>query len=248
MPMKTTGLLFLAILSAMTPLIASTPSAPAPDADYVPVRIRQKTNAVYPLRLLYEGVVRGEATAVLEIDSTGRVVDQLITAYTHREFAEEMKRAISRWTFEPGTVNGEPVVSILTLTFDFSVDGVVTYEKRFPSLRDETFGDRFAYFPRGSESLDSKPVGVSMEPPVYPKAWIDEGRSGSVTIRFFIDETGAARLPVIIAHSDTALANAAVAAVKQWKFEPPRVHGKPVLALAEQTFVFEPPATAGNKS
>ncbi len=244
--MKTIALgLFLLGSAATAPAL----EAPSPAASYVPCKIHQKMQATYPIRLLHEGILRGEATAVLEIDPSGRVTDRLIVGYTHREFADQMMRAIDSWTFEPGRVGDEPVISIFTVTFEYSVDGVVVYEKHFDAnARDAWIEDHRAYFAHGPETLDHKPTAVKLTPPTYPQSWLEQGHTGSVTVRFYIDETGQARLPMIVAQSDDLLASAAVAAVRQWKFEPPLHHGKPVLAFAEQVFVFDGRPAPANKS
>jgi TonB family protein len=238
--MKTTALALLLLASGAAG-VATEATPPSASAGYVPCKVQQKTHAEFPIRLLYQGVVRGESSVVLEIDTAGHISDQLVTQYTHREFADEMAHAIAGWGFEPGTVAGKPIVSILNVTFEYSVTGVLVYEKQLNQTNDSQLEQRFAYFAHGPESLDHKPVPVDLPPPIYPAAWIRAGRSGSVTVRFFIDETGRARVPEIINDGDNLLASAAAAAVKLWKFEPPTHHGQPVLAHAEQVFVFHPP-------
>jgi TonB family protein len=238
--MKTTALALLLLASGVA-AVATEVTPPRASTGYIPCKVQQKTHAEFPLRLLYQGIVRGECSAVLEIDPSGHIADKLVTQYTHREFADEMLHAIEGWGFEPGSVDGKPIVSILNVTFEYNVTGVLVYEKQLNQMTDPVLEQRFAYFAHGPESLDRKPVAVDLPPPIYPASWIRQGRSGSVTIRFFIDETGQARVPEIVNDGDNLLAGAAVAAVKQWKFEPPTHHGQRVLAHAEQVFVFHPP-------
>ena len=64
---------------------------------------------------------------------------------------------------------------------------------------------------------------------------------GAIVVEFYIDETGRPRMPVAVAPSDSFLAAAAVFAIKQWRFAPPKHRGQPVLAHAMQTFVFKAP-------
>jgi outer membrane biosynthesis protein TonB len=59
-----------------------------------------------------------------------------------------------------------------------------------------------------------------------------------VTIEFFIDETGAVRLPAGVTTENKVLTALALDAVKQWKFTPPTTRGKGVLVKASQVFNF----------
>lgn len=222
----------------------AAPSAPSasPAADFAPCRVIKHAEAVYPARALAAGVTRGEASIVLEIDPAGQVLDRLVTAYTHPEFAREAERTVAQWTYVPGNYQGQPVVCVLTVTFEFSVNGVLAIQKWCDPAQpsDAYIGGTFAYFAHGAGTLDRVPVPVRAPAPPYLPEWASEGRRGKVTVRFFIDETGRARFPTIAAEPDSLLARAAVTAVKQWQFEPPRAKGQPVLAYAEQTFDFRP--------
>ncbi len=88
-----------------------------------------------------------------------------------------------------------------------------------------------------------------MVQPVYPTAPSRHSRVGHATVRFYIDDQGRVRLPRISGEAYAAndelgawaMADAAVAAVAQWRFEPPLSHGKPTVVLVEQDFNFEAP-------
>lgn len=235
----------LRLLTAWCALVAGpfalgTLSTVTPPAGYVPCRVVKHERAVFPQRLLERGILHGDVVVVLEVDTTGQVRDRLVTRYTHREFAREAERAIDRWGFAPGTVDGEPVVSILTVNFEFTVEGVAVYERRFDGedAQRRWYGE-FEYAPHGPATLDRRPVALAKDSPPYPEEWRQQGLSGLVRVRFYIDETGRTRLPIVVTESDQRLASAALAAVREWRFEPPIADGKPVLAHAEQAFVFE---------
>jgi TonB family protein len=63
---------------------------------------------------------------------------------------------------------------------------------------------------------------------------------GTVIVDFFIDENGKLRMPAIQRADHDELASLAVAAMLQWKFEPPTRQGVPVLVRAKQVFHFGP--------
>lgn len=244
--MKTIALGLLLIGSGAVALAMEPASAPA---NYVPCRIHQNREPNYPIRLLHQGVLSGEATAVIEVDTTGHIADRLVTSYTRREFADQMMYAIDHWTFEAGQIDGKPMISVFAITFEYSFSGVAVYEKHLePNEPDAWLQTKFAYYAHGPETLDRKPTPISLAAPVFPQSWLDDGHTGSVTIRFFIDETGKARLPMIVNQADGVLGSAAATAVRQWRFEPPTHRGKPVLAIAEQVFVFARPTAPNTKS
>ena len=62
--------------------------------------------------------------------------------------------------------------------------------------------------------------------------------TGRVQVHFFIDETGAVRMPSVEAPAHPYLAETAVNAVREWKFEPATRRGRPVLIAASQQFDF----------
>lgn len=187
------------------------------------------------------GVTHGEARIRLSVGPNGQLTDALVIASTHREFGEEALRVVKDWTFEPTQVNGQPVAVVGDIIFEFNVNGPIAIEKRLPSARtaDEEMTD-WGYRAEGTKRLDAIPTPKHIVPPVYPKDWAARGIIGRATIEFYIDETGAARVPVATASAHPLLAAAAVAAVAQWRFEPPRCGGKAVLVRAEQDFNFQP--------
>lgn len=237
--MKTIPFALGLIAGALAPAMAAGIEPPAPN--YIACRVHRNATAVFPSRLLNQGVTHGEASVVIEIDHAGRVTDRLLTSYTHPDFGDEAMRTIRQWSFEPGTADGRPVISVLTVNFEFTTRGVLAYERHTDALPlDAYYANRFAYYPHGEETLDQKPVAVTTVAPIYPEHWQAGGHVGLVTVQFFIDEEGRARMPIVIGRADPLLGAAATAALKGWKFQPPSAGGKPVLVHAELTFVFPP--------
>jgi TonB family protein len=237
--------------SAFFALRAAEPPGAAPEPNYVPCKISSKTSPVFPARLLTNGVTHGEVQVVLEVGTDGQLTDALVAAFTHREFADEVLRVLHHSRFTPGVVDGQPVISIVNLTYKFESSGVVAFQRIGMPGRDvEKLGAEFEYRPHGMATIDQPPSGRDLPGPIYPKKWSEEGREGSVTIDFYIDESGHTRMPVAVGQADEYLAAAAIAAVKDWHFETPRHRGYPVLAHAQQTFVFKlaPPARTPPKA
>ncbi len=225
--------------TVILPLRAEEVSAkPVPPA-YVPCKISSQTRAVFPTRMISNGITHGEVQIILEVGTDGQLTDALLAAYTRREFADEVLRVLNKSRFTPGVFNGQPVISIVNLTYKFESSGVVAYQRiGLPAKEVESLGNEFEYRPHGISTIDQPPSLRNQPGPIYPKKWSDEGRVGNVTVDFYIDENGRTRMPVVVGDADEFLAAAAIAAVKDWQFETPRQHGRPVLAHAEQTFVF----------
>ena len=78
-----------------------------------------------------------------------------------------------------------------------------------------------------------------MPNPVYPEKALRERVRGLVVLRVQVSETGE---PLVIAVEREArkdLTDAAIAAAKQWKFEPATKDGRPVRGYVTLRFPFE---------
>lgn len=210
---------------------------------------------VYPYELLQLGVREGEVRVAISVDKNGKIDDCLAVAYTHPEFARVTLAAIKRWKFEPARYNGQPIDAATEVAVKFAVEGTVvvsltpleSLSMRIYSM----FGNNpDSYRPRTLSELDRIPTPIAAPSPGYPERLTRPGATGSVTVSFYIDETGAVRLPSVDVTEDPELAAAAINALRNWKFEPPTRKGHPVLVRATQRFNFRAPpsksSTASN--
>ena len=247
--MKT--LRFLTPLLACLPLTiahAANDPAPAPASaaaaqpDNATVKIHRTKPIQYPLPLLRDGITHGEARVLLNIDAEGRLVETMVLGYTHKPFADATLAALSEWRYDPARQNGEAVGTVADIVFRFEVNGILLVERvGVPQFtQTETFEPSYVYRPHGLSTLDGIPTPLHVTQPIYPKEWVDQGMRGNVTVDFYIDETGAVRMPAIAKTDHPYLAAAAVAAVREWSFAPPLRKGRPVLAHCQQVFRFEP--------
>jgi len=240
-----TSLLHVILSFSLGALLSPVHAAEAPAANLgdAPLKIVEKYNPAFPSRLLQQGIVRGEAQIIFLVDATGKLGDHLITAYTHKDFAEVALMAIKTWKFAPSLAQGKPIGTVVDMRFIFEMNGVVVIDRKpgliLASEQWETEG-RFAYQPCPARQLDQPLKAVHVVKPIYPKELGDQGIDGKVLVEFYIDETGKARLPTASRASNEMLAMIAIAAVEQWQFEPPTRQGKPVLVCANQEFSFEP--------
>jgi TonB family protein len=193
-----------------------------------------------------DGISNGEARILINIDSTGRLTESMVLGYTHKPFADAATAAINEWRYEPAHYDGENVGTVADITFRFEIDGVLLVERvGVPHFtQHETLGVKYVYKPHGLRTLDGIPTPIQVTQPIYPKEWIDQGHRGTVVVDFYIDETGAVRMPSVASTENSLLASAAAAAVKEWRFSPPLRKGRPVLAHCQQIFKFEPETAA----
>lgn len=75
---------------------------------------------------------------------------------------------------------------------------------------------------------DSLALITAWTPPVYPPAARQAKREGRVTVQLTVDEEGRVGDVEVVASTDPAFDAPAIAAVRQWKFQPARESGQPV--------------------
>ncbi|AOS45066.1 Gram-negative bacterial tonB protein [Lacunisphaera limnophila] len=204
------------------------------------IGIKQTGVLTYPASMMGEGIYSGEVRAVISVDAEGNLSDWLVTGYTQPAFAEAASAAIQRWKYEPTLVDGRARASRADILFEFRLEGVIVMTLPGASTKHafrQILEERYAYRPVRLSELDRIPTPVHVVPPV---ARID-GPPRTVTVGFYIDEEGRVRMPAVERESaDDLLAAAAVAAVEQWRFEPPLRKGGRVLVYAYQEFTFKP--------
>jgi protein TonB len=96
-------------------------------------------------------------------------------------------------------------------------------------------GGRFGGLP--VRDYDQPPRLLSIVQPVYPQRAFVEKIQGVVLLRILIDDRGRV-VEARVLESVPPLDAAAVAAVMQWRFQPARVHGRPVPTLANAPIRF----------
>jgi periplasmic protein TonB len=233
--------MFLLGIGLMLPGIVLAQIPPSPPA-YQPMKIHQTAEPIYPFHAQQLGITSGEACIAIATDSTGKLVDHLVVGYTYPDFADAALVAVKRWRFEPSVLRGEPVGNIVEITFHFEVQGTIvtsqTILEHLEARLVRMMEAGYAFHPCPPQKLDGMPTPVTVVEPAYSKDLASKGIKGSVQVEFYIDETGAVRLPAVSANCDAVLGSLAVIAMNQWKFTPPTSKGHAVLVKAVQVFHF----------
>jgi TonB family protein len=193
----------------------------------------------FPLHLLHRGYSTGEVRLLVKISPAARLVDALVTNYTHKAFADAALAALNRSTFHPLYVNGKPVVTVTELIVRFQSEGPIAVE-HFPGEGSAAWPDTYAYEPCDPSRLDRPLQPLAVKAPEYPQALCAQGVTGSVVVEFFIDETGRVRMPMVYEAENDLLAGLSLLAVEQWRFSPPSSRNQPVLVRVRQKFDFQP--------
>lgn len=195
----------------------------------------------FPPPLQMAGVSRGVLVAAVSVSADGAITDTLVLGYSNEWLVRPTLDAIKTWKVTPARLDGQTVPVRVVLSFDFTLEGAVlttNIVEHYLYGRFDLDNGTTAYRVHRASELDKRPELIN---PVKPKYALDaekQGVRGTVEVEFYIDETGAVRMPALKDVTHPYLAEMAVAAVREWKFSPPTHHGKPVMVAASQEFSF----------
>lgn len=211
--------------------------------DMAPLKIIQTQEPVFPYSLQNTLVLSGTAKIVIDIDDKGKLIECLVTGYSRPEFADSAIAALQKWKYEPPRINGTPWGTVQEISFNYERSGVVVSMLSFEAMNrtiDSMMQASYAFRAYTLSELDSIPTPIQVVSPLSP----DLDKSGEihqVTVEFYIDQEGRVRLPAVNKqYVSDEYALSAMSAVRQWRFEPPLVKGRPVLVIARQQFDFLP--------
>lgn len=75
----------------------------------------------YPFALKKKGIT-GQVTVQFIVDVKGNVKNPVVVQSSHREFEAPAIQAILKWKFKPGTRNGKPVATRMSMPFHFNLN------------------------------------------------------------------------------------------------------------------------------
>lgn len=245
MGMNFTRFLLLGLVLTSSAFAAGWPSSGQRQS----VKIFQTTEPIHPRDLLQYGVTSGYATFLINVSEEGKLEDWLVTAYSHKEFADTSLAALREWRYEPARIDGRPIGVITEVRFVFEAGRVLVQMSSSDLLTALMYQTHRAsgYEIGGLAELDRIPVPQVVQSPAYPEEYAKKGIVGEALVEFIIDETGKVRMPSVVRADYEELAQLANHAVKDWQFEAPLKKGHPVAVRAQQLFKFQPkasPATA----
>ena len=85
------------------------------------------------------------------------------------------------------------------------------------------------------------PAPIDTQTPIYPEVLLDSGRDGMAKLTFTVNERGLVENPVVSEASEPEFGEAALVAVREWRFRPATEDGKPVSKKVSLPFQFTAP-------
>jgi TonB family protein len=120
------------------------------------------------------------------------------------------------------------------------VDGMEVFHSQQPVREREAALDRMVA-DRVKPLHDAMPQPLFGPPAPYPRKVPNPKVPGTATVRFRINEKGVVLDPMVVAATDPAFGEAAVAALWDWRFIPRIRDGKPVESTVDLPVRFDPP-------
>ncbi len=217
---------------------------PANDTSVAKLRLDIFVLPEFPDYVRASGNHKGVVTVAIGRDAEGRVTDVLVLDSTHPRLTQTTTNAVRQWKFKlpanPAPV-GHEVVPIVRFLFTSKGIAIVSALTGSLASKDRDVNENAPVILPSFADLDSPPVPINHPMPRFTGRLAEAAQGGTVTVKFFLDETGKVRVPIILECSAPELGLATLAAVEQWTFTPPRAAGHETIALETQTFAFGSP-------
>jgi TonB family protein len=190
-------------------------------------KLIRKVEPIYP-ELAKKARVQGKVTLKITVDQEGNVTDASVIE-GHPLLDDAAISAVRQWKYSPTFLNGKPVPVMATVTILFNLPSVGPVT---PLL-----------VKRDSIRIDDDAKGPNLirkVEPIYPELAKKARVQGKVTLQITVDQEGnVTDASVIKGHP--LLDDAAINAVRQWKYSPTFLNGKPISVMAEVSVLFNLP-------
>lgn len=175
-------------------------------------RLIKKVKPEYPQAAVKAGI-EGKVIAEVVTDVYGRVAD-VTKVEGHPLLNDASVEALKKWIYEPFILDGKPVRVKFTVVVSFNLN------------KKGEEGEAAAEQPAKASALKRKPKLIKKVTPAYPEQAKKEKISGKVIIEAVTDLEGNVKKITKVV-GPPILTKAAIEAVKQWKYEPYIIDGKP---------------------
>lgn len=189
----------------------------------------------------------GSAVVAFTVRADGRVADAVTLLASDRRLARAASDAVLQWRFERDPELGrgrdaklDAVLRREVVEFVFKRDKVTAMNHREGAK---------AWFPEDRTSDVRTIPSAELEAALVrrPERGGDSAAApsgfhvgGRAVVSFVIDETGGVRVPMVENADAPELADAALAVVSGWSYEPPTHDGRPVLVEERNVLTFRP--------
>lgn len=199
------------------------------------------TEPAFPTSARAEGIPDGIVTLAISRDVAGVPGDILVIDTTDPRFAEAAVEAVRQWRFT-STAPDRTLPPVL-VRIGFRLSGVIyltAQNKSKVGLLGDTVARKLREPVRIPElqSLNVTSKAINQPMPAYPAALAGKGVKGTANVRFYVDQDGRVRLPQVSEATAPEFADAALAAVALWRYEPPRKGARHIVAAENWAFSF----------
>ena len=205
--------------------LARPPSQSGSNLPFKSADLVSATDVPYPVQSIAIG------TLVLEVivSETGKVEDvQPIRKI--ESLTEAAIDSVKSWQFNPASLDGKSVRSRTAIAVTFNPAAIPAANVPLPPLSPKARSHRNA--------LQPQPVDVVAA--TFPQYPVNSIASGTVVLRVSVDEVGRLEKTIVV-RGITSLTSPAIHALKEWKFKPAELDGKPLPSSIALAFVLRPP-------
>jgi TonB family protein len=230
-------LVVLALIGNIPVLVASPP-------EHVPWRAYE--DPVFPLQFTPTTLFDGFASVVFTFDENGRVTDRVALRASNPAFVTAVFEAARHW--EVDTTKLPRFLRRETVHYAFKRDQVLILRTQREAMKGafSPYGDEkgFAFETCHEDQLETPLQLVTSVAPEFPEALKNRHARGSATVNFIVDAEGRVRVPAVTDATEPEFAAAVIGAVRQWRFAPAQLGGRPIQVMVDRTFRFGAPAAA----
>jgi TonB family protein len=194
----------------------------------------------FPPALRIEGIPSGMVALAISRDENGNPSDILVLESTHPGFTETALEAVRQWRFPATSVDALQQEAPIMVRVGFTLTGVVlTYSSTANVIAERKADNLQAPIPvKMMAELADKPRALHQQMPAYPTSLVGKDYEGTAKVAFYVDGEGRVRMPRVVESSIPQFGDAALAAVRNWRYEPPRDRGLPAVVAEYWSFQF----------
>lgn len=203
------------------------------------LKLTKYVEPAFPSMARLSGLAEGHVALAISRTRDGMPADILVLQATDPALGIAAAEAAREWRFQP--TNDPAELAARTVRIGFRLSGVVIYPfgKQHAQEAQAAVNEQKLREPVRVPRVQSLARPLTQPMPAYPAALRSRAIEGTAAVRFYVDEEGRVRLPEVIEATTPEFAEAALAAVAQWRYEPPLAGGRRVVASDHWAFQFQ---------
>lgn len=180
----------------------------------------------YPVQSIAIGTLVLEAT----VSESGNVED-VRPIREIQSLTDVAIESVKSWDFKPASLNGRPIRSRTAVAVTFNPAAAPVTNVPLPPLSSNQHSS-------GPARLQPEPVAVIAA--TFPQYPTNSVTAGTVVLRVRVDKSGNAESTTAVRRIPS-LTSQCIRAVKEWKFKPAEIRGRPTPSSIALAFVLRPP-------